>query len=146
MRRPEARGQLRAEGSQTLPVQPKRPRDLRSGARCWPRSALGRASRLTVAQGKSRFVLPPEPIWGMPDQEAIDAIARINDPPNDVLLITAAAKAQLGDMAGARSDMAEFSKNDPDWTVAKSAAYYYRDDADRQHWVDGLRKAGLREK
>ena len=66
MRRPEARGQLRAEGSQTLPVQPKRPRDLRSGARCWPRSALGRASRLTVAQGKSRFVLPPEPIWGMP--------------------------------------------------------------------------------
>jgi adenylate cyclase len=78
-------------------------------------------------------------------QEALDAIAKINDPPNDVLLITAAAKAQLGDMEGARSDIAEFSRNDPDWSVAKSAAYYYRNDADRQHWVKGLRKAGLKE-
>lgn len=45
-------------------------RHLRSGARCRPRSALGRASGLTVARGKSRFVLPSEPIWGMPDASA----------------------------------------------------------------------------
>ena len=38
-------------------------------------------------------------------QEAINAIGRIVDPPNDVLLITAASKAQLGDLNGARADM-----------------------------------------
>ena len=79
-------------------------------------------------------------------QEAIDAIAKIADPPNDVLLITAASKAQLGNLDAAKSDMAAFSKNDPDWSIAKSAEYYYRNDSDRQHWLDGLRKAGLKEK
>ena len=78
-------------------------------------------------------------------QEAIDAIAKITDPPKDVLLITAASKAQLGDLDGAKSDMAEFSENDPEWSIAKSAEYYYRNDSDRQHWLDGLRKAGLKE-
>jgi adenylate cyclase len=77
--------------------------------------------------------------------DAIDAIAKITDPPSDVLLITAASKAQLGDLDGAKSDMAEFSKTDPDWSIAKSAEYYYRNDSDRQHWLDGLRKAGLKE-
>jgi hypothetical protein len=41
--------------------------------------------------------------------------------------------------------MAEFSKVDPDWSIAKSAAYFYVKDSDRQHWLDGLRKAGLKE-
>ncbi|TCR87904.1 MULTISPECIES: adenylate/guanylate cyclase domain-containing protein [Rhizobium/Agrobacterium group] len=78
-------------------------------------------------------------------QAAIDAIARINSPPNDVRLITAASKAQLGDIPAARAIMAEFSKVDPDWSIAKSAAYFYVKDSDRQHWLDGLRKAGLKE-
>jgi TolB-like protein/class 3 adenylate cyclase/Tfp pilus assembly protein PilF len=79
-------------------------------------------------------------------QEAIDAIGKITDPPNDVRLITAASEAQLGNLDSARSIMAEFSKNDPNWSIEKSAAYYYRKDSDRQHWIDGLRKAGLKEK
>jgi len=78
-------------------------------------------------------------------QKALDSIAKIADPPNDVLLIEGAARAQLGDMDTARVKMAEFSKNDPGWSVEKSAAYHYADDADRQHWLDGLRKAGLKE-
>ena len=78
-------------------------------------------------------------------QEAIDAIGRISDPPNDVLLITAASKAQLGNLESARDDMAQFSKNDPDWSIAKAAERFFRDDSDRQHWLDGLRKAGLKE-
>jgi adenylate cyclase len=77
-------------------------------------------------------------------QDAIDAIAQITDPPKDVLLITAASKAQLEDPT-AESDMAEFSEYDPEWSIAKSAEYYYRNDSDRQHWLDGLRKAGLKE-
>ncbi|WP_426228381.1 adenylate/guanylate cyclase domain-containing protein [Pararhizobium sp. DWP3-4] len=79
-------------------------------------------------------------------QEAIDTIGTMTAPPNDVRLITAASEAQLGHVAKARAIMAEFSKIDPDWSIEQSAAYYYRKDSDRQHWVDGLRKAGLREK
>ena len=47
-------------------------------------------------------------------QDAIDAIRRITVPlPNDVLLIIAASKAQLGDLDAARAEMAQFSQNDP---------------------------------
>jgi adenylate cyclase len=77
-------------------------------------------------------------------QEAIDAIAKITDPPNDVRLITAASQAQRGDPAAART-MAEFSKNDPEFSIAEAAKRYFRNDTDRQHWLDGLRKAGLKE-
>jgi adenylate cyclase len=79
-------------------------------------------------------------------REALNAIAKITEPNNDLLLITAASKAQLGNLEGAKADMAEFSKNDPEWSIAKSAEYYYKKDEDRQHWLDGLRKAGLKEK
>jgi adenylate cyclase len=79
-------------------------------------------------------------------EEAIEAAGKITDPPNDVLLITAASKAQLGDLDAARAEMAQFSKNDPEWSIAKAAERYFRRDSDRQHWLDGLRKAGLKEK
>jgi adenylate cyclase len=79
-------------------------------------------------------------------EEAIDAAGKITDPPNDVLLITAASKAQLGDLDAARAEMAQFSKNDPEWSIAKAAERYFRRDSDRQHWLNGLRKAGLKEK
>ena len=39
-------------------------------------------------------------------KNAVDAIAKISDPPLDVLLITAASKAQLGNLEAAKSDMA----------------------------------------
>jgi hypothetical protein len=41
--------------------------------------------------------------------------------------------------------MAQFSKNDPVWSIAKAAERYFRNDSDRQHWLEGLRKAGLKE-
>ncbi|MGE0212574.1 MAG: adenylate/guanylate cyclase domain-containing protein [Parvibaculaceae bacterium] len=77
---------------------------------------------------------------------AIDAIGKIADPPNDTLLILAAARAQLGESSLAKGDIAKFSKNDPEWTVEKSGNYHYADPKDREHWLDGLRKAGLKEK
>jgi adenylate cyclase len=79
-------------------------------------------------------------------KNAIEAIAKISDPPLDVLLITAASKAQLGNLEAAKSDMSAFAKYDPEWSIAKSAEYFYRKDNDRQHWLEGLRKAGLKEK
>lgn len=79
-------------------------------------------------------------------QDAIEAIGKITAPPNDVRLITAASEAKLGNISKAKSIMAAFSKEDPEWSVEKSAAYYYRRDVDRQRWIEGLRLAGLREK
>ena len=55
-------------------------------------------------------------------KNAVDAIAKISDPPLDVLLITAASKAQLGNLEAAKSDMAgKSAKYDPEWSIAKSA-------------------------
>jgi len=79
-------------------------------------------------------------------ENAVKEIDKISDPPVDVLVVKASAKAQLGDEKGAAADMEQFMRAEPDWTVEKSAAYYFRHDKDRQHWLDGLRKAGLREK
>jgi adenylate cyclase len=76
-------------------------------------------------------------------QEAIDAIDQISNSPKAVLLIKAASHAQLGNLDVAKSDMAIFRNYDPNWSIAKSAAYPYRNDSDRRHWLDGLRKAGL---
>ena len=79
-------------------------------------------------------------------QEAINAIGDdVSNFPKDVLLITAGSHAQLGDLNAAKADMATFSKYDPEWSIAKSAAYPYRNNSDRQHWLEGLRKAGLKE-
>lgn len=78
-------------------------------------------------------------------RSAIAAIEHIADPPNDVRLITAASHAQLGNGVQAEALTAAFSAEDPDWTVAKSAAYPYERHSDREHWIDGLRKARLRE-
>jgi tetratricopeptide (TPR) repeat protein len=79
-------------------------------------------------------------------QAALDAIDNIADPPNDVRLLSAASHAQLGKLDIARSIMAEFSSEDPSWTIAKSAEYNYAYDSDKEHWLDGLRMAGLTEK
>jgi tetratricopeptide (TPR) repeat protein len=80
-------------------------------------------------------------------QDAIDEIEKI-DPqskPNDVRLIVAASKAQLADamLNEAKAIMKEFSAIEPEWTLAKSAAYPYGSASERYHWIDGLRKAGL---
>jgi tetratricopeptide (TPR) repeat protein len=78
-------------------------------------------------------------------QDAIDEIGRITDPlPNDVLLIIAASKAQLGEVDAAMTYMAQFRQNDPEWSIAKAAERYFRRDSDRLHWLDGLLKAGLK--
>jgi predicted Zn-dependent protease len=89
-------------------------------------------------------------------QEAIDEIEQIasEKKPNDVRLILAASKAQLATLDDANPDtalldeakaiMKEFSAIEPEWTLSKSAAYPYGSASERYHWIDGLRKAGLR--
>lgn len=89
-------------------------------------------------------------------QEAIDEIGKI-DPaskPNDVRLILAASKAQIATRDEAKLDeamlkeakaiMKQFSDIEPNWTLAKSAAYPNGSASELYHWIDGLRKAGLK--
>ena len=78
-------------------------------------------------------------------EDAVKEIDKISEPPVEVLVVKAAAKAQSGDEKGAAADMEQFMKARPDWTVENAAALHFRDDKDRQRWLDGLRKAGLRE-
>ena len=54
-----------------------------------------------------------------------------------------AQEQQAPPQPAAEAAMAEFRAYDPDWTQAKSAAYPYRNNSDRDHWLDGLGKAGL---
>jgi adenylate cyclase len=68
--------------------------------------------------------------------------------PNDRLtrLNLAATYAQLGSMDAARGEIREVLRIAPSWTIAKvSAILLHRSAADRAHYVDGLRKAGLPE-
>jgi adenylate cyclase len=79
--------------------------------------------------------------------EAIDRIMKesnVKAPANDTLLVTACAKARLGDIKSAASDIAAFSKNSPHWTLTHSAEYEYGNPKDRDHWVEGLKLAGLK--
>lgn len=78
-------------------------------------------------------------------QDAIDTIAEITDPPNDVRLITAASHARLGNTQKAGEIMAQFTAEDPNWSVKKSGDYPYGSEAAKKHWLDGLRMAGLKE-
>lgn len=78
-------------------------------------------------------------------REAIEAIESISDPPSDARLVTAASYAQLGEMKQAAAEMAIFRAGEPEWTLEKSRRYHYADPKDREHWLDGLRKAGLPE-
>jgi len=77
-------------------------------------------------------------------REAIAAAGEITNPPNDVLLITAASKAQLGDLDAARAEMVRFSQNDSEWSIAKAKERHFERDGDLEHWLDGLRKAELK--
>ncbi len=76
--------------------------------------------------------------------DALATIRGMSSPPNDVRLIEAASEAQLKHLDDARRIMGEFSKIEPGWTLQKSAEYPYGDNAARDHWLDGLSKAGLK--
>lgn len=75
--------------------------------------------------------------------DALSTIRAMTSPPNDTRLIEAASEAQLGRIDVARQIMGEFNRIEPGWTLQKSAEYRYGDSAARDHWLDGLSKAGL---
>ncbi len=76
---------------------------------------------------------------------ALEQLNQMSDPPNDVRLFVAAAHAQLGDVGAAEAALGRFlDERASPYTIAdvrKRGRFKHRQD--EEHWLDGLRKAGL---
>jgi tetratricopeptide (TPR) repeat protein len=84
-------------------------------------------------------------------EEAIAELEKLSSPSDDVLLILAASHARLA-AAGrgpenarhANDYVARFKKRRPGWTLeSQRDVTRYRNDKDTEHWLEGLRLAGL---
>jgi TolB-like protein len=75
-----------------------------------------------------------------------EQLEKIIRPNNEVRLIIAANYAQLGESEGAVEALKRFQQKRPDWTVEKERqTLSYRHREDEEHWLAGVRKAGLPE-
>jgi adenylate cyclase len=75
-----------------------------------------------------------------------ETLENILRPNNEVRLILAANYAQLGNVKQAEAVLSRFRHERPDWTVEhERQTLSYRHDEDYEHWLDGVRKAGLPE-
>jgi adenylate cyclase len=76
--------------------------------------------------------------------EAIEAFSRITSPDHTHHAFMAAAAAEIGDQAAARTHVREVTKRQPDFSIeAYLATLHYKREADRAHHRDALLKAGL---
>jgi TolB-like protein len=67
-------------------------------------------------------------------------------PNNEVRLIMAANHARLGDIEKATTALKTFLQKRPDWTLEKERqTLSYRHPKDEEHWLNGVRMAGLPE-
>ena len=121
----------------------------------WNLSLWGRAEEGIAAIEKAMRLNPQHPEWyerglGVATYTARhyeDAIAALNKVKEHVRIsraYLAASYAQLNLIAEATAEMDETLKLDPDATVESIISLQpYRNSADRDHFRDGLRKAGL---
>lgn len=69
----------------------------------------------------------------------------VNTPGGTYLDVRAAAYAQLGRHSEARTAMAEYLRLQPDRRISQGTGFRFKNPADLEHLLDGLRKAGLPE-
>ena len=75
-----------------------------------------------------------------------EQLEKIIRPNNEVRLIMAANHAQLGEAEKAAAALTSFLQKRLDWTVEKERqTLSYRDPEDEEHWLAGVRMAGLPE-
>ena len=79
-------------------------------------------------------------------EEALDAYSRVTNRPSFFHAYIAACHAELGRVAEARTHAALALEAKPDFSVgALGKTLPFKNDADLQRFLDGLRKAGLPE-
>jgi len=79
-------------------------------------------------------------------EKALMALRQIPRPQPDVRLMLAAVLARLGRHKEAAAEMKRFRKARPGWTVeSERQSVRFREQADEEHWVEGVRLAGLPE-
>ena len=118
---------------------------------------LGRAEEgIEVIQEAMRLNprYPEWYLWGLSNgyyaarryEEAIVAFQRFQNHTVDSRSLLAASYAQLGRTEEAQAEVAEVLELDPEFSSAHWAEIWpYKNQADRDHYLDGLRKAGLPE-
>jgi class 3 adenylate cyclase/TolB-like protein len=74
-----------------------------------------------------------------------EATAVIKDMKDEPLMTLAVCQVRLGMPEAARSTMAAYAKNNPEWTVKNAAAYPMIDPLKRR-WLEDIRAAGLPER
>jgi len=73
-------------------------------------------------------------------------MAKMTNAPGGVNLnIRAAAYAQLGRQEEAHAAMTEYLRLRPGGTIRTASRFPFKNAADLDHWLEGLRKAGLPE-
>jgi TolB-like protein/class 3 adenylate cyclase len=78
-------------------------------------------------------------------QAAVSEIEKIDNPNADTLVILAACLAQL-DEARTKDVLKQIEARRPNWTLAKERRKSpFKSSADLEHWLGGLRKAGMPE-
>jgi tetratricopeptide (TPR) repeat protein len=76
-----------------------------------------------------------------------EQLEKIIAPNNEVRLIMAANYANLGEASKAADELRHFLQRRPDWTVEKERkTLSYLHAKDEEHWLAGVRKAGLAER
>jgi TolB-like protein/class 3 adenylate cyclase/Flp pilus assembly protein TadD len=78
-------------------------------------------------------------------EEALAALEKIEDPSGGALRSLAATYAQLGLVDQAKEEARKALKREPDYHVAKERSHPYQSHVALEHWLEGLRKAGLPE-
>ena len=76
-------------------------------------------------------------------EEALTALKQSNDPANWVHRGLAATYVRLGRLEEARAEAAIMLENEPDYTLEKFKTWPFRNGAQREHWVEALREAGV---
>jgi adenylate cyclase len=79
-------------------------------------------------------------------QQAIDVLVKSSDLPVWGLRYLIASYAQLGMFEQAKEPIKKLLKQSPGFTISGFAAKIeFREDSDKQHFLDGLKKSGLPE-
>ena len=78
-------------------------------------------------------------------EDALAALKASNDPRNSIHRSLAATYVRLGRLDEARAEVAIMLENEPDYTLENYKVWPFKTEAQREHWVDALREAGVPE-